>query len=101
LGARSFLRGTQRAVSVKCFSSPISFSNNVLRHDHAYKEVSNPSSDFGDNVDWSIFKKHISVARDERDAGALAAHYFLSGRKAPMKVASGMLSTIRYEATTA
>jgi hypothetical protein len=57
--ARSFLRGTRRVVSVKFYSSPISFSNNVLRYDHAYKEVSNPSTDFGDDVDWSIFKRHI------------------------------------------
>jgi hypothetical protein len=36
--ARSFLRTTRRVVSVKFYSSPITFSNNVLRHDHAYKE---------------------------------------------------------------
>ena len=57
--ARSFLRKTRRVVSVKFYSSPITLSNNVLRHDHAYKEVSNPSTDFGDDVDWNIFKKHI------------------------------------------
>jgi hypothetical protein len=57
--ARSFLRTTRRVVSVKFYSSPIVFSNNVLRHDHAYKEVSNPSTDFGENVDWSVFKKHV------------------------------------------
>jgi hypothetical protein len=42
-----------------CRRDRTSFSNNVLRHDHAYKEVSNPSTDFGDDVDWSIFKRHI------------------------------------------
>jgi hypothetical protein len=57
--AKSFLRTTRRVVSVKFYSSPISLPNNVLRHDHAYKEISNPSTDFGDNMDWSIFKKHI------------------------------------------
>ncbi len=57
--ARSFLRGTRRVVSVKYYSSPITFSNNILRHDHAYKEISNPLTDFGDNADWSIFKKFI------------------------------------------
>jgi hypothetical protein len=31
----------------------------MLRHDHAYKEISNPLTDFGDNADWSIFKKFI------------------------------------------
>lgn len=57
--ARSFLRGTRRVVSVKFYSSPITFANNVLRHDHAYKEISNLMTDFGDNTDWSIFKKLI------------------------------------------
>lgn len=57
--AKTFLRGTQRIVSVKYYSSPISFSDRVLRHDHAYKELSNPLTRFGENVDWSIFKKHI------------------------------------------
>jgi hypothetical protein len=55
--ARNFLRGTRRVVSVKFYSSPITFANNVLRHDHAYKEVSNPITDFGDNKDWNIFRK--------------------------------------------
>jgi hypothetical protein len=57
--ARSFLRGTRRVVSVKFYSSPISFSDNMLRHDHAYKEISNPLTDFGNNMDWSIFKKFV------------------------------------------
>lgn len=64
--ARSFLRGTRRVVSVKFYSSPISFSDNMLRHDHAYKELSNPVTDFG--------------------AGALAAHHFLSRWKAAMRI---------------
>jgi hypothetical protein len=55
--ARSFLRMTRRVVSVKFYSSPITFSDNLLRHDHAYKEISNSVTDFGDNIDWSIFKK--------------------------------------------
>jgi len=57
--ARSFLRGTRRVVSVKYYSSPITLTKNMLRHDHAYKEISNPLTDFGDNADWSIFKKFI------------------------------------------
>jgi hypothetical protein len=69
--ARSLLRGTRRVVSVKFYSSPISFSNDVLRHDHAYKEVSNSSTDFGDNVDWSIFKKHILPP----DMNGMPAHW--------------------------
>jgi hypothetical protein len=55
--ARDFLRGTRRVVSVKFYSSPITLANNVLRHDHAYKEISNPRTDFGDNKDWDIFRK--------------------------------------------
>jgi len=27
------------------------------RHDHACKEVSNPVTDFGNGIDWSIFRK--------------------------------------------
>jgi hypothetical protein len=55
--ARSFLCGTRRVVSVKYYSSPITLSNNMLRHDHAYKEISNPVTDFGKDLNWSIFKK--------------------------------------------
>jgi hypothetical protein len=55
--AREFLRGTRRVVSVKFYSSPITLTHNVLRHDHAYKEVSNPLTDFGNNKDWNIFRK--------------------------------------------
>src|SRR5216683_666046 len=57
--ARSFLRGTRRVVSVKYYTSPIAFADNMLRHDHAYKEISNPVTDFGNDEDWSIFKKFI------------------------------------------
>lgn len=55
--AQKFFRTTQRIVSVKFYSSPITFLNNMLRHDHAYKEISNPLTDFGDNKNWSIFRK--------------------------------------------
>jgi len=27
------------------------------RHDHACKEVLNPVTDFGNGIDWSIFRK--------------------------------------------
>jgi hypothetical protein len=55
--ARSFLRRTRRVVSVKYYSSPITFADNMLRHDHAYKELSNPVTDFGNDADWNIFRK--------------------------------------------
>jgi hypothetical protein len=57
--ARTFLRGTRRVVSVKYYTSPITFVDDMLRHDHAYKEISNPVTDFGNDEDWSIFKKFI------------------------------------------
>jgi hypothetical protein len=55
--AHTFLRSTRRVVSVKFYSSPITFANNVMRHDHIYKEISNPRTDFGDEVDWNIFRR--------------------------------------------
>ena len=55
---RRFLGGVRRIVSVKFYSEPISFANNVMRIDLAYKEESNPRTDFGDNIDWSLFRKH-------------------------------------------
>ena len=27
----------------------------VMMHQHAYKEVSNPKTDFGDGINWDIF----------------------------------------------
>jgi hypothetical protein len=29
----------------------------VMMHQHAYKEVSNPKTEFGDGVNWDIFRK--------------------------------------------
>jgi hypothetical protein len=58
LVARRFLGGVRRIVSVKFYVEPISFANNVMRIDLAYKEVSNSKTDFGDNIDWNLFKKH-------------------------------------------
>jgi len=55
--AREFLRGTRRVVSVKFYSSPIALADGVLRHDHAYKEISNALTDFGNDQDWNIFRK--------------------------------------------
>lgn len=55
--AKRFLGGVRRIVSVKYYSAPISFQNNMLRIDHAYKEVSNPKTDFGNDINWDIFKK--------------------------------------------
>jgi hypothetical protein len=55
--ARDFLRGTRRIVSVKFYVAPISLENGFMKHQHAYKEISNPDSDFGANENWDLFKK--------------------------------------------
>ena len=56
--ARRFLGGVTRIVSVKFYANPITYQDNVMRIDLAYKEVSNSKTDFGNDVDWNIFKKH-------------------------------------------
>ncbi|MGJ5180764.1 hypothetical protein ACQR16_26380 [Bradyrhizobium oligotrophicum] len=56
--AQRFLGGASRIASVKYYVEPIRFSANVMRIDLAYKEVSNPRTDFGIDVDWNLFRKH-------------------------------------------
>jgi hypothetical protein len=56
--AKRFLGGVRRIVSVKFYASPLELKDGVMFHTHAYKEVSNPKTDFGSNIDWNIFKKH-------------------------------------------
>jgi hypothetical protein len=56
--AQRFLGGVTRIVSVKFYVEPIRLANNVMRIDLAYKEVSNPRTDFGDNINWNLFRKH-------------------------------------------
>jgi hypothetical protein len=55
--ARRFLGGVRRIVSVKFYASPVVLRDNVMMHQHAYKEISNPRTDFGDGLNWDIFKK--------------------------------------------
>jgi hypothetical protein len=55
--ARRFLGGVRRIVSVKFYSSPLVLKDGVMMHQHAYKEVSNPKTDFGDGINWNIFRK--------------------------------------------
>jgi hypothetical protein len=55
--ARRFLGGVKRIVSVKFYSSPLMLKDGMMMHQHAYKEVSNPKTDFGDEINWDIFKK--------------------------------------------
>jgi hypothetical protein len=54
--ARRFLGGVPRIVSVKYYASPVVWHNNMLMIQHAFKEVSNPRTNFGNDVDWNIFK---------------------------------------------
>ena len=58
--ARDFLRGTRRVVSVKFYGSPITYTDNVMKVQHAYKEISNPVTDFGNGINWDIFK-HVQL----------------------------------------
>jgi hypothetical protein len=69
--AERFLGGVRRIVSVKFYVEPIAFSNNTMRIDLGYKEVSNARTDFGNNVDWNCFRK-LNLASD---ANGLPAHY--------------------------
>jgi len=55
--ARAFLRGTRRVVSVKYYVSPLVLLNGWMKHQHAYKEISNPYTDFGNMKNWSLFPK--------------------------------------------
>ena len=55
--ARKFLGGVPRVVAVKYYCSPVVWANNVLIIRHAFKEVSNPITEFGNNLNWDIFQK--------------------------------------------
>jgi hypothetical protein len=55
--AHAFLRGTRRIVSVKFYVSPIALLNGWMKLQHAYKEISNPYTDFGDMQNWTLFPK--------------------------------------------
>jgi hypothetical protein len=65
--AERFLGGVSRIVSVKFYVEPIQYMNNVMRIDFAYHEVSNPRTEFGDHVDWNLFRKQEQLAPDEVD----------------------------------
>jgi hypothetical protein len=54
--ARRFLGGVRRIVSVKWYSTVVTWNNNMMMIQHAYKEISNSVTDFGNNVNWNVFK---------------------------------------------
>lgn len=59
--ARRFLGGTSRIVSVKYYASQLEFESGRMTHTHAYKEISNPQTDFGNDINWDIFGPLITA----------------------------------------
>lgn len=60
--AMDFLRTTRRVVSVKYYTPWIAFrSRGVLVVEHRFKELSNPKTDFGDNLDLGHFSDENSA----------------------------------------
>jgi hypothetical protein len=55
--AQDFLRSKRRVVSVKFYTSPFSIENGYLKQEHAYKEISNPDTRFGANLNWNLFRQ--------------------------------------------
>jgi hypothetical protein len=53
--ARDFLRTTRRVVSVKYYAAPLASIDGMTRIQHAFMEVSNPITDFGNFQNWDIF----------------------------------------------
>jgi hypothetical protein len=57
--ATNFLRKTRRIVSVKYYVQPILFTDGFLIHRHGYKEYSNPTTRFGDMINWNLFRTSL------------------------------------------
>jgi hypothetical protein len=57
--AADFLRTTERVVSVKYYSTHIAVVDDGLFIHHAGKEISNPITYFGNDVDWDIFPPNL------------------------------------------
>jgi hypothetical protein len=55
--ANDFLRGTGRVVSVKYYVSPLTFEGGFLKQQHAYKEISNSKTEFGEGSNWNLFRQ--------------------------------------------
>jgi hypothetical protein len=68
--ALEFLRTTRRVVSVKFYVSATVFHSGWVKIEHGFKELSNPVTDFGENVNWDIFHKHTNVP-----ASGMPAHW--------------------------
>jgi hypothetical protein len=56
--AETFLRGTQRVVSVKLYVSLFTFHDGMMMHRHRYREISNPRNKFDPHRNWTIFKDY-------------------------------------------
>jgi len=50
-------RSTLIDESVLTSCASVSFTFGMLRHDHAFKQISNPKTDFGVGLNWDIFDK--------------------------------------------
>jgi hypothetical protein len=59
--ANDFLRTTRRVVSVKYYINVTTFTVGCSTISHAFKEISNPKTDFGDNLDWGIFRLRMPL----------------------------------------
>jgi hypothetical protein len=56
--ARDFLRSTHRIVSVKFYVSHLDVIDNMLRHRHAYREITNRGSKYNAGRKWDLFKDY-------------------------------------------
>jgi hypothetical protein len=66
-------------VSVKFYVSATTSYRGWVKIEHGFKEISNPVTDFGDNVNWDIFHKHTNVPANGMNACSLAKNPLLSG----------------------
>jgi hypothetical protein len=53
--AVQFLRGTGRIVSVKFYFSRTIYRDKMLKHEHVFKEISNPKNRFDSSRNWDMF----------------------------------------------
>jgi hypothetical protein len=54
--AKRYLGGVQRIVSIKFYTTRFVWRDNLMKVEYAFKEISNSTTEFGNNVDWNIFK---------------------------------------------
>ncbi len=52
---QEFFRNTGRVISIKFYVSVLDTVNNMVRHRHAFREITNASSRFNDGRNWDLF----------------------------------------------